>query len=525
MAGAGRPRGGLDPKLNFDFEAALSMISPTRDAPGRSKADSAASRRPDSSADAELSAPSTQIAHDSNDYLGETAIDVGRQTRANEHELFVSCNPAPAMQQQFEHLRPEFIAVHDVGTTSSRKLLASIASASGRAAQKLVIRRQGYGTALATIHFVELPSAAGTTLRMYSTDCETEPSWRQSLAHMLLAFSRLGVIMVGDLKAAEIAAVLGRLRDSIARGPWHNEQLLLLPLGSASSLVNHGMELARGTTVNVRTTPQVARATDAWGFISGTWNRLTEKNPPAHGGPVAALAKLVATPGQRPASPSVPVAATSVKPAPVVPPAAPTRLVPATTAPPQPRASVPAEARSALTRVAATVTMPAPAIGSAAFVPTKPAGLSEPEAAVPRPASIHASVSLSQPATADLLRRYVRQISELTGVVACVVFDVANGNRVSYAGSGPNGVDLAAQGAALMSAILKTSSSLTLGQAPPEAAITLESHHLLLRGVPRHHGLALHAVLDKAKANLTLVRLQVLRLDSLFEEPTPTTGS
>ena len=33
----------------------------------------------------------------------------------------------------------------------------------------------------------------------------------------------------------------------------------------------------------------------------------------------------------------------------------------------------------------------------------------------------------------------------------------------------------------------------------------------MLRPVPRHPGLALHAVLDKSDANLTLARLQVQR--------------
>ena len=449
------------------------MSNPSRDAShwSRSAPLTAPGRGAGDTTPGELAAPSTQIARSSEDYLGETAVDVGRQTRANEHELFVSCNPAPAMQQQFEHLRPEFIAVHDVGTSSSLKLLGSVASAIGRPVQKLVIRRQGYGTALATIHFVELPSAGGTRLRMYSTDCETEPSWRQSLAHMLLAFSRLGVIMVGDLKAAEIAAVVTRLRDSMVRGPWHNEQMLLLPLGSASSLVNHGIELARDTHVNVRTTPQVARAADAWGFISGTWNRLTDKSPAA-GSAVAALARLVAS------------------------------------APP---ASPPASAA----RPAVAVTAPLPP--DSAYAPTEHSDLGELAQPAPRrPAPVVASVSL--PATADLLRRYVRQTSELAGVIGCTVFDAANGNRVAYAGSGPSAADLASQGAALMTAILNCGSVLKLGHSLPEAAITLESHHLLLRAVPHHPGLALHMVLDKAKANLTLVRLQVLRLDSLFEE-------
>jgi len=54
---------------------------------------------------------------------------------------------------------------------------------------------------------------------------------------------------------------------------------------------------------------------------------------------------------------------------------------------------------------------------------------------------------------------------------------------------------------------------------PWAAAITLGAHHLLLRAVPKHPGFALHAVLDKTHANLTLARLQILRMDAIFDEP------
>ena len=48
-------------------------------------------------------------------------------------------------------------------------------------------------------------------------------------------------------------------------------------------------------------------------------------------------------------------------------------------------------------------------------------------------------------------------------------------------------------------------------RAPPAAA----------RRCRKHPGLALHAVLDKTHANLTLARLQVQRMDALFDEPPP----
>jgi len=39
--------------------------------------------------------------------------------------------------------------------------------------------------------------------------------------------------------------------------------------------------------------------------------------------------------------------------------------------------------------------------------------------------------------------------------------------------------------------------------------------------VHNHPGLALHAVLDKTHANLTLARLQILRMDALLDNPSP----
>ena len=390
----------------------------------------------------------TQFLTDEDDYLAPEKIDIGRQTGTNERELFVSCAPAEALQQQFEHLHPEFIAIHDIATASSRKLLVGIAAASGRAMQKLTIRRQGYGTPLATLEFIELPTADGSLLRVYSTEVDADTTARHGLARMLLGFSRLGVVMVGDLPGHAIATALKQLREHMITGPWPNRQLLLLPLAPGSTLATHGVEMALGTHVNVRTTPQVTRPADAWGFINGTWARVRDPGSPAQPAPprTAASSRPPSAVPARPArAPSDPL---SMRPMPAVP--------------------------SAATRAAA------------------PTGL---------------------------LDRYVHQLSELAGMVSCCVFDVATGLEVTHAGASPGAADLATHGNALLAAMTSTSRTLGLGHALPEAAITLGSHHLLLRAVPRHPGLALHAVLDKTHANLTLARLQVLRMDSLFEGP------
>ena len=402
----------------------------------------------------------TQFLKDEEEYLNGEKSDIGRQTGANERELFVSCDPALAMQQQFEHLLPDFIAIHDIATSSSRKLLLGIAAASGRAVQKLVIRRQGYGTPLATLEFVELPTNDTRSLRLYTTEADADTAARHGLARNLLAFSRLGAVMVGDLPGHAIAAALKPLHDDIVAGPWPNRHLLLLPLASASTLVTHGMDLGRGTGVTVRTTPQVARPADAWSFITGTWNRLREQNEsadrqvPELGGFNPALGAAVAQ-ARRSASKSLPSGS-------ALPFEEPMQL--AVRPMPEPGAAKPALAR-------------------------------------------------------NVLERYVRQIGDLTGMVSCCIFDVESGRPLAHAGASPSAGDLGARGLELLAAMMAGSRGLGLGHAVPEAAITLASHHLLLRPIPRNPGLALHAVLDKASANLTLARLQVLRMDSLFDEP------
>jgi hypothetical protein len=402
----------------------------------------------------------TQVQPSAEDYLSESK-DIGRQLSNNHRELFVSCDPAEAMQQQFDHLQPEFIALHDIGTVTSRKLLAGVAAASGRTVQKLMIRRQGYGTALATLEFIDFPnggnSGSNTSLRIYTTEADADTTSRQDLARVLLSYSRLGVIMVGDLPPHLLASSLEPLREAMVTGPWHNRHVLLLPLSASSAISSHGAEMGRGTGVNVRTTPQVTRPADAWSFISGTWNRLREQMHPDTADGLPGL------PGaNRPA-----------------------------------RAAAPLSSAPSPTPSSGPVTEPSPL------------------AMKPMP-----TLRTAETRVADSpLNRYVHQLIELTGMVSVAIFDASSGRPILHAGARPSAEDLGLHGANLLAAMTSASRILGLGHALPEAAITLGAHHLLLRAVPNHPGLALHCVLDKTHANLTLARLQIARMDSVLDSP------
>jgi hypothetical protein len=254
--------------------------------------------------------------------------------------------------------------------------------------QKLVIRRQGYGTALATLEFVDLPTTDNQSLRLYTTEADADSAQRHALAKTLLANSRLGVIMVGELPGHAIATALKPVHEDILAGPWPNRNLLLLPLASASTLVTHGLDLGRGTGVAVRTTPQVARPGDAWAFITGTWSRLREQAP-NDGRTVPELGAFKPAPYQARKAPLAPVMGG----------------IPSGD-------TMPMEEQPAI-----TLTMrPMPAIAPTGYTAAPPS---------------------------TVIERYVRQVSELNGVVSCCVFETQSGHPIAHAGANPGSEALA----------------------------------------------------------------------------------
>lgn len=394
--------------------------------------------------DTELLSPATQVVGDQDLYLGTAPSDIGRRVADDQLELFVVCQPAEAMSQQLARHIPDFIALHDVGTATSARLLAAVAAASSRKVQKLVIRRQGYGVALATVQFVELPLAAGRSLRVYTTQVDADTQTRHQLAHVLLAHSKLAVVMVGELPAHALESSLQPLREAIAQGPWPNRQMLVVPLASSAALPAQAASLVGRSGVTVRTTPQASRPTDAWSYISGAWNHLNNVGSPP---PPRAAAATASPPPARP----------PVKPEPV------------STAP------------LSLTAMPAVAGQPAPAASTAGHT----APWSE----------------------------YVRRCAAIKGVLECCVFDIHLQRSLAHSGAQRVADRLAAKGTMLHALMCDSADVLGLGPAHPDATITLDKHHLLLRPMPGHPRVLLHMVLDRDHGNVGVARAHLHQID------------
>lgn len=405
----------------------------------------------------DLTAPQTQIVSDRDAYLGQGSRDVGRRIADDQVELFVAGDVAQCLQQEFAQHAPEFIALHDIGTSASLRLLTSLANAAGARVQRLSVRRQGHGVALAVLQFVEVPLADGTPVRVYSTDVNADGTARAHIARVLLAFSRLGVLMVGELPQNAMAAQFKPLQDALIRGPWPNQNLLMVPLGSGTALAAQAAQLAQHSSVGVNVTPHAAKPKHVWTFIGGAWNRL-------HGMPG----------GER---------------------ALPTELARAV---PKPR--IPST--EATTQPMDLQPMSGPPVGS------------NPSAALPAFALPAMTRSTPMPVPGGTRwQAYADRCMVIKGCLSCCVFDMHSMQPLAAAGGPPAAERLAQQGAALLAAMNDASRSLGLGPARAEAAISTSGHHLVLRPLQGHPGVAVHLILLASAGNLTLARMQLERIE------------
>lgn len=429
---------------------------------------------------ADLGAPATRIVGDRDAYLGQGGV--GRRIAEDQVELFVTGDVAGALQREFQAQDPSFITLHDIGCSASLRLLGSLAGAAGAKVQRLSVRRQGHGLALAVLQFVELPLADGSALRVYSTDVSGDGAARLQLAQVLLAHSRLGVLMVGDLPLNAVSAALHPLHEKMARGIWPNRELLMLPVAGNATLAQQAAELALGTPVSVQLAPRAAKPRQIWAFIGHTWNRSQGQ---------AVNADIDQALGHaRTASAYTPLAADLTS-------AAEAETVPMGLDP------LPAPARPT------TLAAPAPA---ARFVPAAelPPGFAN-RAGPPKAHSPTPATPMPVPG-GTRWQDYADHCRAVKGVQSVCVFDTHTLQPLAHAGGLPSAERLAQQGALLLAEMVDVARALGFGSTRPDAAISLGGHHLLLYQVPGHPGVAVHLVLLAAATHLAVARVQLERV-------------
>ncbi len=203
--------------------------------------------------------------------------EIGKLITADTRELFVSCDAAEALRQQISHLGCVYIALHDLGTATSRQLLRQLAAHGGSAVRKLSIRQQGFGTTLATVEYAVFEAPGLPPVQIYSTAADTTPHGQQAVARTLMELSATTVVLLGEAPGQGAANALRGLMQFVHGPQWICPNLLIVPLGSgaATAAAAQSSQVVQRHGMLVRATPQPARPSDAWSYILGFWQKNT----------------------------------------------------------------------------------------------------------------------------------------------------------------------------------------------------------------------------------------------------------
>lgn len=234
--------------------------------------------------DATLRAPATTD-------IGEP---VGRHTR----ELFVSCEPAEALRMQLGQKGLRYMVIADPGGGQAQRGLRDIARASGWPLQRLVVRRQGFGDTLATLHFLDSPTQDGGRVRVFCADAEADAFSREALARVLMGRAELVAMLVpGELTPEQQAQAVNALSAEVraGRSDWLCRAIIFMPEQTSPDLVRHITGFRADTGIPARMAPAVRRADQLWVYLGSTWNQMQDKVPSAQRLTLRTLA-LVAPP-------------------------------------------------------------------------------------------------------------------------------------------------------------------------------------------------------------------------------------
>jgi hypothetical protein len=225
-----------------------------------------------------------------------TPVDqtIGKAVGDQQWELFVSCAPADALAQQFDIRLPTFMALHALGKASSRTFLSYAAAHLEVPVQKLVIRRQGFGTTLASLWFAEVPGANGQPIRIYACEAEGEPASASELARLLLSRCKVSSVLLDGLSPGGWRAQIDALDAQVPQPLRPGSAMLLQPLSATPDLESLRAGLSMRLGPSLRSLPVVSQPLQAWAALPAVWNQLMVSSHP--GTPAQSLATFVPKP-------------------------------------------------------------------------------------------------------------------------------------------------------------------------------------------------------------------------------------
>ncbi len=341
------------------------------------------------------------------------------------------------------------------------------------------------------------------------------------MAEVLLGRAALSVMIVGsDANQAALAMSLAAMQNAMDRPVWSNRHMLLMPMRPMAGLHAQAAQLSRDREVAVEVSQPIVRPFDAWNYVRSAWNTLADLGLSAMM-PLDDPTSPRNRPGARPSAEQTAAAVEQLR----------RRLLNerdrAPTHPPSPAdahidaaaktiASLPKrEPKRPQTAVASArretpAPFPTPSPAPVDDAPTVPANFATPVEGELRRVDVGPKHSVFD----DLLL----QCSTVAGMQCCAVVDLSTRHTVAEFAVA-DGQAFAGHGTRLANSLRAAALGLHLPGRIPDAAMTFDDHHVLVRPVPGHGHLAFIAILGREEANVVVARLKLHRIEkALFPD-------
>lgn len=222
----------------------------------------------------------TQVMDDSAQSAHE-GRDLGKRVSPTLRELFVVCDPAEAVRQHFELGVAPFAVLHDLGSGAGRRFLEGLRQQSDWPLQQLVIRRQGFGTTLATLSYMDCTVSSGA-LRMYLADVEAVSGEQVALRRQLVRATSANLLIAPSLPAGRAEPGFAQLREDLLSSEVRGGvPLLVLPQDREVALAQRIDALVADPRLRVEVAPATQVVASAWALLAAYWNRQTRPAPAA----------------------------------------------------------------------------------------------------------------------------------------------------------------------------------------------------------------------------------------------------
>ncbi len=203
----------------------------------------------------------------------------GQMVDRHSHDLVVTGSPAQAIRDHFAQTRPDLdtatslITLLDPFGVWASAVIKALSDAGGRPIERLHLREHGTLRTLATIERTTLVRRHEDTLRIYYADVRAPGHENAEIPVALMERSQMTAVIIGPMQPHAIDAMLDALHGAVMLPTWRCPDLLFMLPPNAIWIANKIGALPWPGRLRVHVLSEsMTGASSVWNALLGVWN-------------------------------------------------------------------------------------------------------------------------------------------------------------------------------------------------------------------------------------------------------------